>query len=225
MTIVTEIAFAHEDGALGDTLTEHPELDVTIVRDARTAPGESVHLVRFGCDDIEMVLTALENDHSVASVSRTQWFEEQHILGVEFASDAKLLNPHVTDKNGLVLEARSSNTYQSPRGWRERWLLPNGDALREIWQHAREEGFEFDIVDLQQQGDTTPDFTGNVTLTPEQRDGLITAYEHGYFTEPRETGLDELAADMGLSPTAVGGRIKRGMKTLIWQTLIHEDRV
>ena len=224
MAIVTEIEFAHEDGALVDTLTGNPDLDVTIVRDARTAPGECVHLVRFGTDRLDHVRSALESDHSVASVTRLDWFEEQHILGVEFAPGAKLLNPQVTDKNGLVLKARSSNVDQEPRGWRERWLLPDGDALQDIWQYAREEGFAFDIIDLQQQGATGPDFSG-ATLTPEQRDGLITAYERGYFTEPRETGLEELAADMGLSPTAVGGRIKRGMKTLIWQTLVMEDHV
>lgn len=225
MAIVAEIEFAHEDGALVDTLTENPELDVTVVRDARTAPGECVHLVKFGTDRLDEVRASLENDHSVATVTRLEWFEKQRILGVEFAPDAKLLNPQVTDKNGLVLKARSSNTYTDPRGWRERWLLPDGDALREVWQYARDEGFAFDIVDIQQSGDTAPDFSGTTTLTDEQRDGLVTAYERGYFTEPRETGLEELAEDMGLSPTAVGGRIKRGMKTLIWQTLIVEDRV
>lgn len=225
MAIVTEIEFAHDDGALVDTLTRNPELDVTIVRDARTAPGESVYLVQFGADGLDYIQAELEDDHSVAGVSRQQWFAEQRILGVEFASEAKLLNPEVTAKDGLVLKARSSNTYQEPRGWRERWLLPDGDALQDVWRHAREEGFEFDIVDLQQQGDTNPDFSGRTTLTAEQRDGLVTAYQRGYFTEPRETGLEELAADMGLSPTAVGGRIKRGMKTLIWQTLVVEDRM
>lgn len=225
MAIVTEIEFAHEDGALVDTLTAHPDLDVTVVRDARTAPGERVHLVKFGGDRLDEVRASLEEDHSVASVSRLEWFEEQHILGVEFSPDAALLNPRVTHENGLVVKARGSNTSTDPRGWQERWLLPDGDALRRIWAFAREEGFAFDIVDLQQPDDTGPDFAGTTTLTLEQRDGLVTAYERGYFTEPRETGLEELAADMELSPTAVGGRIKRGMKTLIWQTLVMEDRV
>ena len=225
MAIVTEIEFAHEDGALVDTLTAHPDLDVTVVRDARTAPGERVHLVKFGTERLDEVRASLEADHSVASLSRLEWFEEQHILGVEFSPDAALLNPQVTDEDGLVVKARSSNAYTDPRGWRERWLLPDGDALRRIWEYAREEGFAFEIVDLQQPDDTRQDFAGTTTLTPEQRDGLVTAYERGYFTEPRETGLEELAADMELSPTAVGGRIKRGMKTLIWQTLVTEDHV
>lgn len=225
MAIVTEVSFAHEDGALVDTLTEHPELDATVVRDARTAPGECVYLVRFGSDDLDLVKGALEADHSVESVSRLQWFESQQILGVEFASDAKLLNPEVTARNGIVLKARSSHTYQEPRGWHEQWLLPDGDTLQDIWQFARESGFRFEIVDLQQPGDPDPETVDTTHLTPQQRDGLVTAYEHGYFTEPRETGLEELADEMGLSPTAVGGRIKRGMKTLIWQTLVQDERI
>lgn len=225
MAIVTEVTFAHEDGALVDTLTANPEIDATVVGDARTAPGESMYLVQFGSGDLEHVMSALEDDHSVAAVKRVEWFAEQNILGVEFAPDAKLLNPEVTARNGLVLKARSNQTYTEPRGWYERWLLPDDSALQDIWQSARDEGFEFDIIDLKQPSDTGPEVAETATLTSEQRAGLVTAYERGYFTEPRETGLEELAADMGLSTTAVGGRIKRGMKALIWQTLIQDDQV
>jgi hypothetical protein len=225
MAIVTEVTFAHEDGALVDTFTANPELDATVVGDARTEPGETIYLIQFGSSDLEYVRAALEDDHSVAAVKRVEWFAEQQILGVEFAPDAKLLNPVVTARNGLVLKARSNQTYSEPRGWHERWLLPDDSALQEIWQSARDQGFQFDIVDLEQPSDAGPGVAETATLTAEQRAGLVTAYERGYFTEPRETGLDDLAADMGLSTTAVGGRIKRGMKALILQTLIQNDQV
>lgn len=225
MAIVAEVDFAHEHGALVDTLTGNPDLDLMVVRDARTAPGQSEYLVRFECDRLDEVVDALEADHTVGQVARVPWFEDQHIVGVEFAPDARLLNPEVTARNGLVLKARSGPGNRRPRGWRERWLLPDGDALQEIWQDARADGFEFDIIDLEQQGTTGTELSRTVSLTPEQRDGLVVAYRHGYFDEPRKTSLEALADELDVSPTAVGGRIKRGMKTLIWRTLVLDEDV
>jgi predicted DNA binding protein len=53
---------------------------------------------------------------------------------------------------------------------------------------------------------------------------LTLAYEHVYFTEPRETDLEELAELLDLSPSAVAGRLKRGMKLLIEETFIAHDQ-
>lgn len=225
MAIVTEVEFAHRNGALVDTLTEHPEIRASVVGDARTDPHGCVHLIRFEGTDLDVVRDVLERDRSVASVHSMPGFEAQHILGVEFAPEAKLMNPSVTSRNGLVLQARSSHATAEPRGWRERWLLPAGDDLQELWHHARGEGFEFEIADLQQQGENGSSFASPAGLTPEQRDGLIAAYDHGYFTEPRETTLEVLADELDLSTTAVAGRIKRGMKSLIWETLIKNEDV
>lgn len=60
---------------------------------------------------------------------------------------------------------------------------------------------------------------GDHDLTPEQRDTLLTALERGYFEEPREITLQELAEVLDLSPTAVSGRMRRGQATLVARSL------
>jgi hypothetical protein len=149
-------------------------------------------------------------------------FEDQHLWGVEFSAEAKLLAPKVTNEEGFVLDARSSDLDGGRRGWHERWLVPDREALHEIWEGAREEGFEFEIIEFRSQGRTDPEYPGGGAPTDEQREALLAAYEHGYFAEPRETSLEELAEVLGLSPTAVGGRLRRGMRSLVGMTLVVE---
>jgi hypothetical protein len=223
MSIITEVRFAHEDGALADTLNAHPDLAVSVIREASTNPEHNIDLFRFGeRDDIE---TILEEDHTVSEIKPMLRFEDQRLLGIEFEPGAKLLNPEVTNKDGFVLQAQDSNTSGSLRGWHERWLLPDRNALQDIWQYARDEGFTFEVIEFRQQGQATPipGQPGLNALTEQQREALVAAYEQGYFTEPRETSLEELAVSLDLSATAVGGRLRRGMKSLIGITLAVDD--
>ena len=225
MAIVTEVRFAHEDGALADTLAACPEVDVTVIREASTDPGGSVYLLRFdgdvgGYDEMGAVL---ERDHTVEIAEPMSGFEDQHLWAVEFSPAARLLGPKVTREEGFVLDARSSSPGDGRRGWHERWLVPSREALQEIWQHARAEGFEFDIIEFRRQGRTDPKYPGGDAPTEEQREALLAAYEHGYFAEPRETSLEELADILDISPTAVGGRLRRGMRSLVGMTLVVEQ--
>jgi predicted DNA binding protein len=224
MAIVTEVRFSHPDGALADTLAALPSADVTVIREASTDPGGSIYLLRFGGDveGYDEVGAALDADHTVREAEPMVGFEDQHLWGVEFSEAAKLLGPKVTRAEGFVLDARSSGPGEGRRGWRERWLMPDREALHDVWEYAREEGFDFEIIEFRRQGRTDPEYPGGNAPTEEQREALLAAYEGGYFAEPRETSLEELAEELGISPTAVGGRLRRGMRSLVGMTLVLE---
>lgn len=223
MPIITEVRFAHEDGALADTLRAFPDLAVAVLPQASTEPNRSVYLFQFDETGTAEVQAALEADHTVHRVEPMPQFEAEQILGIEFAAGTKLLAPEVTRAGGFVLEARSTTTSNGTRGWYERWLLPDRESLHAIWEHARETGFEFEVLEFHQQGQTDPAYPGLHAPTDQQREALLTAYERGYFAEPRETSLEELAEELDRSPTAVAGRLKRGMRSLIGMTLVTEE--
>ena len=222
MPIITEVRFAHPDGALADTLRSLPELEVTVIPEASMGPRRSVYLLRFGAGTVDEVTSALEADHTVDSVEPMPVSEREPIIGVEFSAAAKLLGPKVTSERGFVLDARSSTPGEDRRGWVERWMVPGREALHDIWEYAREEGFEFDVLRFREQGRTDPEYGGGPTLTEEQREALVVAYRRGYFAEPRATSLEDLADELGISPTAVAGRLKRGMRALVGMTVVAD---
>lgn len=222
MTIITEVRFAHEDSALAGTLAALPDLDVTVIREASTAPGLGVSVMRFDHESREELAAVLAEDHTVAAVTEMPGVESEQRWGIEFASTAKLLSPRVTEAGGYVLDARSASGQGSLRGWRERWLLPDREALQGIWEESRGLGFEFEILELHLKSNGDAAYLGADALTAEQREALVAAYELGYFAEPRQASLEVLAESLGLSPTAVAGRLRRGLRSLVGTTLAVE---
>ena len=230
MSIVTEVEFAHEDGALADTLATVPELTVSVVPEANTNPRQSVYLLRFHDATDEAVVDTVESDHTVAAAEPMPGFGSQLVLGGEFAADAKLLAPEVTQRDGIVVEAKSAepvgggDAAPGARGWHERWLLPGRETLHDLWEHARAADFDFEVLDFHEQGRTDPEYPGSDAPTDQQREALVTAYELGYFAESRDTSLEDVAAELDLSATAVAGRLKRGMRSLLGMTVAADRR-
>lgn len=221
MVIVTEVRFTHEDGALTDTFSRLPDLDATVVRETSTNPGESVYVLRFDYDGSADVRPVLAADPTVREVEAMPGFETRSQWAIRFTDGTRLLNPRVTSEGGFVLDARSSNGGHHPRGWHEHWLLPDRETLHDVWQYARDEGFDFEVLEFSDRGRTDPEYPGATAPTEEQRETLVAAYEQGYFAEPRETSLEELADSLDLSPTAVGGRLRRGMKALVGMSVVE----
>jgi predicted DNA binding protein len=220
MATFTEVRFAHEDGALAGTLASLDEVDVRVLPETSTDPRRDMHVLSF--DDVEddTLEAALSADHTVAAVRPMSQFADRTLLGVEFTGDTKLLAPQVTREGGFVVDARSSRPGRGDRGWHERWLLPDREAIHDIWEYAREEGFEFEVLDLTRRGNVDGGNPAREALTDEQREALLTAYEQGYFADPREASLEAVADSLDHSPSAVGGRIKRGMRALVEATLV-----
>lgn len=223
MAIISEVRFAHEAGALAHTLEELPEVDVRIIRETSTNPRTHNYYVRIGHGERERIQGVLEADPSVLDVTPIPKFEDHQVWTVAFDPGTKLLGPEVTASGGLVIDARSSSPVHQRRGWHERWLLPDQEAIRDIWQRAREEGFAFELVEVHRGGFLNERDQGRNALTDHQRRALEAAYDGGYYAEPRETSLEALGRELDLSASATGGRLRRGMKSLVGATLVVDS--
>lgn len=56
-------------------------------------------------------------------------------------------------------------------------------------------------------------------LMAEQREVLITAEEKGYFSVPRDAQIEDIAAELDISPNAVSERLRRATGNLTRNTL------
>lgn len=223
MPIVTTVRFAHERGALAHTLETLPGVEVRVVRDTGTDPEHDMYIFRFEGGEWGNIERTLEADASVAHWYSMSEYETEYLLGIEFTSDTELLAPKVTEAQGFSIEARRADPDTGLFGWLERWLLPDREALNAVWEAAREDGFEFEILALNQL--RSPKTEGADRLTAQQQETLILAYRKGYFDEPREVSLEDLAEQLELSPTSVGGRLRRGIRGLIETSLVDDPSI
>lgn len=220
MAVVTSVRFEHEHGALYQTLRSLRQVDVRVLRDAGTDPESDTHVFMFAGTDQSRIEDQLSEDVSVATAKRLPDYQGTHVFAIKFSDSTELLAPVVTAERGFSLEARRTAPETGLFGWSERWLLPHRDGLTAVWEQARDRGFSFEILAISEFNPNGSAQTG--TLTAEQRTTLQFAYERGYFEEPRETSLEDLAAELDLSSTAVGGRIRRGINALVEATVVDE---
>ncbi len=59
-------------------------------------------------------------------------------------------------------------------------------------------------------------------LTDTQREALVLAYERGYFDSPRESSLEEIAEELGITQQSLSSRLRRGHRQLIAATLVRQ---
>ena len=210
--ITTRVYVEHPDLALAETIRTLSNVDIEVIGDAGTDPERNVYFFRVEASAFERVESMLATDNTVESFSTVIEMGDQRIYRIEYSDAAKLITPAISDRGGLTLETRS---YLN--GWLLRLQLEGHDALYELDEYATEEGIRFDIVELKQGG--TVDAATDSKLTASQIEALVTAYQHGYYDEPREVSVGELASMLDISDTAMSGRLRRGSARLIEETL------
>ncbi|GGN20499.1 helix-turn-helix domain-containing protein [Halarchaeum nitratireducens] len=214
MSLVTVADIRHDDLALTPTIESHASDELKVVSQSATDPetGQFFFLVKGINGDFE---EALDADHTVSEWTRIAEEKNTRIYRIGHTDDTILLSPMVTSLGGLMLEAKGSE-----RGWTVRLLLTGRESLSGLWEYCESEGIDFTLKrtfrqDGWEHGEPS-------TLTDAQRDALVTAYDEGYFEEPREASLADLAAVLDISSTAVSGRIRRGTAQLVESTLLEE---
>jgi predicted DNA binding protein len=104
-----------------------------------------------------------------------------------------------TSVDGAVLEVR----------------LPDREVLQEYVRLLREEGFTVELLRAHPASQPEDRFG----LSAKQAEALETAHENGYFEVPRETNLGTLADELGVSEQALSERIRRGLSTVLDETV------
>ncbi|MFC4249525.1 helix-turn-helix domain-containing protein [Natribaculum luteum] len=214
MSLIAIVDIAHPDLALTPTIRACPDVSIEAVSHSTTDPetGMFFFLVE-GAD--ETFDEALERDHTVAAWSLVDDLGSTRLYRLQHTEGTKLVSPKTTELGGLLLRAESND-----RGWTVRLHLPDREELATLWEYCEHEGISFELYRMFRREEWSEGISPE--LTDEQRVALVTAYEEGYFEEPRETSLEELADVLDISPTAVGGRIRRGTGQLVSTTLLEE---
>lgn len=214
MSLIAIIHAAHPDLALSPTIRECPDVAIHVIPQSATDPETGLFFFFVEGND-EPFESALERDHTVAEWTPVADSKTGSVYRMRHPPEAELLSPKTLELGGLMLEAMSDET-----GWTVHLQFPDQEALSNLWKYCEDKGFSFDLQRMfRHQPWTSPTETA---LTDAQREALTTAYEEGYFEEPRAISLAELADILDISPTAVGGRIRRGTAELVGTTLMQE---
>jgi len=212
MSVTATIHISHERLALVPTLRTLADIDIQVITQGTTAPGATNFPFLIEYDDQTELEARLDEDPTVDDYELVDWTDDTGIYYIAHTPETRLISTAVTEVNGLLVHTETKGN-----GWLVRLLLPNRKALNTIWEFSVDNDISLEIIEIYGKDDAGTETSYG--LTDEQIAALNTAYKEGYFGEPRETSLDEVAEKMGLSSTAMSGRLRRGMRNLVGATI------
>ncbi len=213
----TELRSQATDGLIAELRLEHPDLllaptiertsDVTVepeywtIVDGVTLVYVSVHGRSFGAFE-----TALTADSTVREPVLVDRYPDRRIYRVAAADRAIEITPETAAVGARIVDLSGSHG-----GWVLAVRLPDRPSLVALNDRCRELGISVDVTHIRQ-SDDGPD--GAVGLTLKQQELLALAHEEGYFEVPRGISQSELAAQLGISKSAVSQRLRRAIAEL-----------
>ncbi|SFG43654.1 Predicted DNA binding protein, contains HTH domain [Halopelagius inordinatus] len=214
---IAEVHVSHPEFALGPTLRDAPDVDIR--RESQPVPvGDTDTLLLFftAAGNLEGFDEVLAGDPTVTNVRLLAELPDKRVYCVELADHAKLVTYKLAEFGIHLFEITHEDD-----GWLLYTLLPDLDALAAFREYCDAEDISFRVKAMYQNDEAAT--RGGFGLTDGQRQALVMAYERGYFSDPREITLQELASGTGISSTAFGRRLRRASERLIELTVMADS--
>lgn len=210
--IVAEARLSGDTLALSPTLAALPDATLTPDHHTVSESGERSLVVSVGGASADSIQSALTDDPTVTDATLVQEFPDCLVYRAALAEDAVLLAP-----TSLELGARTLSVSGVAGEWHAEVQFPDREGLIALRTFCEANGIAFGVDSLKE-----TDYVDTVTsaLTDTQRETLRTAYHSGYFDVPRTFSQTDLAAELGVSTSAVSHRLRRATAQLIREGLL-----
>lgn len=210
MSIIVKLALPAREFELGRALQMEGEttisLETMVPFGDRSIPFFRLYDGRAAFERTVQNHAAVEDIHAV----NTHDGETLYALDWEIGTDTFFDGLLAAD--GHVLEA--TGTAQT---WQFELRFSSHDALSRFQTHCADTGLPVDVERIY--SPTNPDAGPWYGLTTAQRETLTRAAEAGYYSIPRRIDTQALAAEFDISSQAVTERLRRGIATLVTNTL------
>ena len=202
----------HPDIVLTETVTHDRSSKVRSVSEAGTDPTSGKFFYHIESSDFQQFEDGLRNDRTVGEFERViETRDDEAIYSFEYTDEAKILSPVISAASGVILDMENDGSAWILTVW-----MPERTDLAHLWDYAQENDIDIELVRVNEYAGLGNTDAG---LTDSQREALLVAFETGYFEEPRNATLSEVAADLDISQPAASGLLRRGIKRLITSSL------
>lgn len=209
MSVVIEFTVPAESCALGRSLGGDPdallELDRIVPTDGTVMP-----FFWLWTTDVEGFTGAARAEPAIDRLIPVDRVDGGTLFSAEWNPDAAGTLFAIAETGGAVLDARANVTE-----WTFEVRFTDSTSTSEFRSLCRKREVPISISRVSTTSEPPDRCYG---LTVEQREALAVAYRLGYFEEPRQATLEDLAAELDVSPRAVAGRLRRGQATLLERT-------
>jgi predicted DNA binding protein len=209
------VRIEHPDVVLTETVAHDRTSSVRSVSEAGTDPTSGKFFYHVESSDLRQFEDGLRNDHTVGEFERViETRDGKAIYRFEYTDEAKVFSPVISTANGVVIDMENDGD-----AWIFTIWMPEQTNLADLWDSARRHDIDIELLRVNEYA--SPGDTG-AGLTDSQREALLVAFEAGYFEEPRDATLGEVAAELDISQPAAGGLLRRGIRRLVASSLTED---
>lgn len=212
MAVIVELAIPSEKFEFGRILGMGEETVITL--ESLVPLGEHpVPFIRVYKSAEEAFTESVGGHPAVGAIAKVSSHEDETLYALEWGVSDDAFLQTVQEVEGHLLDATGTTDE-----WGFEIRFPTHDAVSEFQEHCHERNVPIDVKRIF--NPTTPDAGPWYGLTGPQREILIHAVESGYYSIPRETSTEELADKFDISDQAVTERLRRGILTIVQNTLL-----
>jgi len=205
----------HPDIVLTETVAHDRSSRVQSVSEAGTDPTSGKFFYHIESSDFQRFEDGLRRDNTVGEFERvTETRDGEAIYSFEYTDEAKVLSPVISNANGVILEMENDG-----RAWILTVWMPDRTDLAHLWDYAGRNDVDIELLRLNEYASLG---TTDAGLTDSQREALLVALDRGYFEEPRNATLSDVAADLDISQPAASGLLRRGIKRLVVSSMTDD---
>lgn len=212
MAVIVEFELPSDSFPFGRSTSGDPAVRVQLERVVPLKEGRIPFVWATGetLDQFERVLRSSEVITNVEAVTR---IGDSVLYYIEWDTSKETFLNGLGETDGTIMEAHGDSR------WSFTVRFQNHRDLTRFHQFYQEEEFPVHIERVYTL-DEEPGTEYGFRLTPGQRDALVMAVEDGYFAVPRETKLDDIADQLGITRQAASERVRRGTETVLRKALV-----
>jgi len=217
MATIAEFTIPADDFPLGQIFDGFPNVMVEI---ERVVPTDQGYLPYFWINNISVsddtIKNALTTESAFESVTCVDSLGNRGLYRA-------LWNVEVEGVLTAILD--SGLTLLSAVGTHEQWTFEfraeDSDQISEFQQYCADHDINARLTRLKSLAEMQ---AGNeYGLTANQHEALLLAFSEGYYDSPRDTDLETLADQLGISRPSFADRLRRGYRNLLGSTIVHHD--
>lgn len=213
MVYIAEFTIPPEAFPFGETLVEMPGVEIQVDQIIPTDESALPFFWVRGVDPEDFMEYA-EREPEVCDTRELEEVDEVALFRAEWTPNAAVIE-------GLKqLDITIVETVGTKDHWRFEVRSQDRETFSEFQDIFEQEGIPITLHRLYDLDDLIED--GHRSLTPEQRETLLRAYQDGYFDTPRRITQGELGDHFGVSRRAISERLRRGTRNLIGASLLPE---
>lgn len=214
--IIAVFRVEHPDIALTKTVATDEAATIRPIREAGTDPESNRYLFSVTTDDFDQFERGASIDPTIAEYDCVYQQDGEAIYAFSYSDQAILFSTEVSRLDGVIVSIENEGTT-----WRLKCWFPDRQGAQDLWTFANEHDIDIELERISEYESIRGTSDG---LTPSQREAILVALEAGYFEEPRDVTLEDVADRLGISEPAASGLLRRGLKRIVLSTLNPEDR-